>query len=142
VPLTVTPLVLTIAYNPQFALLMSLSLSLGISTALGSDLNALLVQMSGLATAVLLLRNVRTRTRLLEVGAAAGLAYLAMTFATGLVSGQTWRLMVFDAGRHFLWGTLAGFLVSGLLPVVERCFTVITDISLLVLAVGSHPLLQ
>ena len=40
--------------------------------------------MGGQATAVLLLRNVRTRTRLVEVGAVAGLAYLAMTVATGL----------------------------------------------------------
>jgi cyclic-di-AMP phosphodiesterase PgpH len=142
VPLTVTALVLTIAYNPQFALLMSLSLSLAITTALGSDLNYLLVQMSGLATAVLMLRNVRTRTRIIEVGVVSGLAYLAMTLATGLISGQTWRLMLFDAGRHCLWGTIAGFIVSGSLPVVERCFSIITDISLLVLADGSHPLLQ
>jgi putative nucleotidyltransferase with HDIG domain len=142
VPLTVTALVLTIAYNPQFALLMSLSLSLAITTALGSDLNYLLVQMSGLATAVLMLRNVRTRTRIIEVGVVSGLAFLAMTLATGLISGQTWRLMLFDAGRHCLWGALAGFIVSGSLPVVERCFSIITDISLLVLADGSHPLLQ
>jgi putative nucleotidyltransferase with HDIG domain len=142
VPLTVTTLVLTIAYNPQFALLMSLSLCLAVTTALGGDLNYLLVQMGGLAAAVLLLRNVRTRTRLIEVGASAGFAYLAMTVATGLMSGQTTRFILFDAGRNFAWGALAGFLVSGALPVVERCFTVITDISLLVLADGSHPLLQ
>ena len=41
-----------------------------------------------------------------------------------------------------LWGTLAGFLVSGLLPLVERCFAIVTDVSLLELADGSHPLLQ
>jgi putative nucleotidyltransferase with HDIG domain len=142
VPLTVTTLVLTIAYNPQFALLMSLSLCLAVTTALGGDLNSLLVQMGGLAAAVLLLRNVRTRTRLIEVGACAGLAYLAMSLATGLLAGQTWQFVLLEAGRYFAWGTLAGFLVSGALPVVERCFSVITDISLLVLADGSHPLLQ
>ena len=37
---------------------------------------------------------------------------------------------------------LAGFLVSGLLPLVERCFSIVTDVSLLELADGSHPLLQ
>src|SRR6185295_2080420 len=40
------------------------------------------------------------------------------------------------------WGTLAGFLVSGLLPLVERSFGIITDIRLLELGDGSHPLLQ
>src|SRR5262249_39845928 len=121
IPLTVTALVLTIAYNPPFALMMSLSLALASTTALGGDLNYLLVEMSGLAPAVLLLRNVRTRTRILEVGAASGVAFFCMTMATGLISGQTWHLMLFDAGRHFVWGTLAGFVVTGCLPLVERC---------------------
>ena len=99
--------------------------------------------MGGLATAVLLLRNVRTRTRLVEVGVGAGLAYLAMTVATGPALGPDLaRSSLCDAGRHFVWGTLAGFLVSGCLPLVERCFGIVTDISLLELADGSHPLLQ
>src|SRR5262249_25533183 len=54
----------------------------------------------------------------------------------------TWRLIAFDSARHFVWGALAGFLVSGCLPFVERAFGIVTDISLLVLADGSHPLLQ
>ncbi|MBV9122893.1 MAG: HDIG domain-containing protein, partial [Planctomycetes bacterium] len=142
IPLTYTAMVLTIAYNPQFALLMTFSLALATTVALGTDMSHLLILTGGLATAVLLLRNVRTRTRLVEVGAGAGLAYLAMTVATGLLSGQTLRLIAFDAGRHFAWGTLAGFLLSGLLPLVERCFGIVTDVSLLELADGSHPLLQ
>ncbi|HEV3256743.1 MAG TPA: HDIG domain-containing protein, partial [Gemmataceae bacterium] len=142
IPLTVTAMILTIAYNPQFALLMSFSLALATTVALGHNLNRLLVQIGGLATAVLLLRNVRTRTRLVEVAAGAGMAYLAMTVATELLSGQTWSTIAFDAGRHFAWGTLAGFLLSGCLPLVERAFGIITDVSLLELADGSHPLLQ
>jgi hypothetical protein len=142
VPLTMTALILTLAYNAPFALLMSLTMSFAMTVAMGTDLNHLLVQMGGLATAVLSLRNVRTRTRLVEVGAGAGLAFLAMTVATGLLQGQTASLIFFDAGRHFLWGALAGFLVSGCLPLVERGFGIVTDISLLELADGSHPLMQ
>src|SRR5207249_2539597 len=108
-PLTLTAMVFTIAYNPQFALLMSFSLALALCVALGTDLSDLLQQMGGLAAAVLLLRNVRTRTRLVKVGSGAGLAYLVMTVATGVLSGQTWQLIATDAGRNFLWGALAGF---------------------------------
>jgi putative nucleotidyltransferase with HDIG domain len=141
-PITLTAMILTIAYNPQFALLMSFSLALGTVVSLGTDLGHLLILMGGLATAVLLLRNVRTRTRLVEVGAGAGLAYLAMTLATGLLSGQTWRLIAFDCCRHFAWGTLAGFLLTGSLPWVERVFGIVSDISLMELADGAHPLMQ
>jgi putative nucleotidyltransferase with HDIG domain len=142
VPLTVTAMILTIAYNPQFALLMSFCLSLATTVALGTGLERLLIQMGGLATTILLLRNVRTRTRLVQVGFGAGLAYLAMTVATGLLTSQTWLLILWEAGRNFTWGALAGFLLTGSLPFVERCFGIITDVRLLELADGSHPLLQ
>src|SRR5207244_5152186 len=62
--------------------------------------------------------------------------------AAGLLSGQTPRLILFEAGRHLAWGALAGFLLTGGLPLVERCFSVVTDVSLLELGDGSHPLLQ
>jgi putative nucleotidyltransferase with HDIG domain len=142
IPLTVTALILTIAYNPQFALLMSLSLTLAMIIMLGGKMTDLLVAMGGQATAILVLRNVRTRTRLVEVGAMAGVAYLAMTVATELHTNQSWRMILMDAGRGLAWGMLAGFLVSGLLPLVERCFAIVTDVSLLELGDGSHPLLQ
>jgi putative nucleotidyltransferase with HDIG domain len=142
IPMTVAAMILTIAYNPQFALLMSFSLALAAAVALGTDLERLLIQMGGLATAVLLLRNVRTRTRLVQVGFGAGLAYFAMTLATGLLSGQSGLLILCEAGRHFLWGSLSGFLLTGCLPLVERCFSIVTDVSLLELADGSHPLQQ
>ena len=80
-----TALILTIAYNPPFALLMSLSLTLAMIVTLGGALNDLLVAMGGQATAILTLRSIRTRTRLVKVGIGAGLAYLAMTVATELL---------------------------------------------------------
>src|SRR5262249_48465348 len=133
---------LTIAYNPPFALLMSFSFALMASLALGTDLEHFLVQMGALAPAVLLLRNVRTRTRLVQVAAGAGAACLLMTVATGLLCGQTPKFIAADGGRHFLWCLLAGFILCGSLPLVERCFGIVTDVSLVELANSSHPLLQ
>src|SRR5262249_11188208 len=142
VPLTVTALVLTIAYNPQFALLMSLSLTLAATVTLGGRLSDLLVAMAGQAMAILVLKSLLTRKRLIEVGLIAGAAYLAMTAATGLQSGQPGAVIVADGLRGLAWGALAGFVVSGLLPLVERLFAVVTDVRLLELGDGSHPLLQ
>lgn len=142
IPLTVTALILTVAYNPPFALLMSLSLSLAMIVMLDGSLNDLLVAMGGQATAILTLRNIRSRTQLVKVGIGAGFAYLAMTLATELYTGQTWELIISDSIWALVWGVLAGFIVSGLLPLVERCFSIVTDVSLLELGDGSHPLLQ
>lgn len=141
-PLTVTALILALAYNPQFALLMSLSLALAMSSVLGMPFDYLLEMLAGLAAAVLLLRNVRSRTQLVKIATVAAVASLLMTVANRILSGQTLSLVAADALRNFICCTLAGFLLTGLLPQVERWFSVVTDISLLELADGSHPLLQ
>lgn len=141
-PMTFTAMVLTLAYNPQFALMMTFALELALTIVLGTTVDHLLIHMGGMATAILSLRHVRTRTQLVQVASTAGLAYFVTSIATGLLSSQTWSLMLTDAARYFIWGSLAGFLLTGLLPLVERCFSFVTDISLLELADGSHPLLQ
>ena len=71
-PLTITALMLALAYNSQFALLLSLCLALSLSVILGTGVERFLQALAGLATAVLLLRSVRTRTQLVEVAAIAG----------------------------------------------------------------------
>ncbi|HEV3204796.1 MAG TPA: hypothetical protein VGY77_10450, partial [Gemmataceae bacterium] len=52
IPLTFTAMILTIVYNPQFALLMSFSLALATTVALNNGLNLLLILMGGLATSI------------------------------------------------------------------------------------------
>lgn len=141
-PMTFTAMVLTLAYNPQFALLMTFALELALTVVLGTNVDHLLIHMGGMATAILSLRHVRTRTQIVQVASAAGVVYFITTFAMGLLTEQTWSLTFADAFRYFVWGSLAGFLLTGLLPLVERAFSFVTDISLLELADGSHPLLQ
>ncbi len=142
VPLTVTAMVLTIAYNPPFALLLSLCLAVTASVNDASEARPLLTTMCGLATAVLTMRQVRSRSRPVEVGVLAGAAFALMSIAVGLVTEQRLRFVFADAGRNLLWGTLAGFIVAGCLPLVERAFGIVTDVTLQELADNSHPLLQ
>ena len=142
VPLTVCAMVLAIVFRPPFALLVSFSFSIALTASRGNNMDHLLVQIGGQALAILLMRNVRKRTQLIEIGAAAGLGFLAMTFASSLLSHQKLDFTFSDALRRFLWGLLSGFLVTGGLPLIERCFGVVTDIRLLELADASHPLLQ
>ena len=142
VPLTVTAMILTLAYNPQFALMMSFCLVLSLGLILGLGLEDLLIQSGGLGAAILLLRHVRTRTQLVQVATVAGLVYATMTVACGLLTQQGWTTIGYDAFRNFLWSSMAGFILTGILPIVERSFNIVTDIRLLELADGSHPLLQ
>src|SRR5262249_42662688 len=63
VPLTATAMVLAIAYRPQFALMLCFSFSIVATASRGNGIDHLLVQVGGQAVAILLMRNVRTRTQ-------------------------------------------------------------------------------
>lgn len=142
VPLTVTAMVLAIVFNPPFALLLSFCTAIVLSFGLGTGLGTMLVHAGGLATCALMLGEVRSRTRPVQVSALAGVAYLSLSVATGMLGDQPARLFLVDGARCFLWSLLAGFVLCGSLPFVERCFGVMTDATLLELADGSHPLMQ
>jgi len=50
--------------------------------------------------------------------------------------------LLYEAARMGVWTLLAGFLMTGLLPFIERLFGVLTDLSLLEVGDVAHPLLQ
>ncbi|MGF1579185.1 MAG: HD family phosphohydrolase [Gemmataceae bacterium] len=141
-PLTFAAMVFTLAYDAHFGLVASGALVLMLVATLGTGFHHSLVLMAGVTTSVLLLRGVRTRMQLVKVAFCGGLAYFLMTLATGVMLGETWNFILADASRRLVWGALAGFLLTGVLPFVERLYGVVTDISLVELASGSHPLLQ
>ncbi len=142
IPLSMTAMILALTFDQPFALVVSFSMALLTALSLGTSIGHLLVLVSGLTVAVLLLRDVRTRVRLVQVGLAAGLTFAVMTLAVGLLTQQSWTMIGLDAGRRLAMGLLAGIVLSGILPFLERLFGITTDISLLELADVSHPLLQ
>jgi putative nucleotidyltransferase with HDIG domain len=141
-PVAVAAMIVAVAYNPSFGMMITFALSLLSSIALGKDLAHFLVVMGGTSAAVLSLSEVRTRTKLIKVGMTAALAYFFMTWATGFWQDSPWDLMRNDSLWRAGWGLLAGFFLSGGLPFVENALGIVTGISLLELGDNTHPLLQ
>ena len=98
--------------------------------------------MGGTAAGVLALNEVRTRTKLIKVGATAAITYLVMTWVTGLWEHQPIELIRSDGFWRAGWGLMAGFFLGGSLPFLENAFGIVTGISLLELGDITHPLLQ
>jgi len=142
IPLALAAMVLAIAYNAHLALMITFALSLLISFAIGGGLSDFLVLMGGTAAGVLLLGQVRTRSKPIKVGAVAALGYFTLTWATGLFADQPPALVFEQAAWRAGWGLMAGFLLGGSLPFVENAFGIVTGISLLELGDITHPLLQ
>jgi putative nucleotidyltransferase with HDIG domain len=142
IPVAIAAMILAIAYNPHFALMVTFGLCLLTSLALGTGIAHFLVVMGGTSGAVLTLNEVRTRTKLIKVGAVAALGYFVLTWATGLWQGQPIGLTLSESLWRAGWGLMAGFFLGGSLPFIENTFGIVTGISLLELGDITHPLLQ
>ncbi len=164
IPLLIFGMTAAIAYEKELALLLSASVALIIAFALHHGLAEFVILVSAVAAAILLLRRIRSRTKLIYVGAVSGAVVMLTAIGVGTLEGQTfganfaasitddwieawfsqsfYTALIIGAGWFAFCAVVAGILMTGLLPFVERVFDVQTDISLLELGDVQHPLLQ
>ncbi|MBP86487.1 MAG: metal-dependent phosphohydrolase [Planctomycetaceae bacterium] len=162
IPTTLFGITVAIAYQRELALLLSAVVSLIVTLSVGHSLAECVILVSTVSSAILLVGRVRSRTKLLYVGLGAAAVAVLTTVGVGTLVGQAygwsgtsgfgafsdwigdsfaWRLLG-GALWHGFSAILAGVLMTGLLPFIERLFDVQTDISLLELGDAAHPLLQ
>jgi len=149
VPLLVMAIMMTVAYSQRFALGISGFLLIISAIALHPHqamylhaVPVLLMGGSGVGVAILRLREIRTRSKLIEVSAAAASVVFVMIWLTGLwEQRQTNEILA-----NSLWaaaGALAvGFLMQGLLPFIEKLFRTATNLTLLDYSEATKPLLR
>lgn len=160
VPLVLFSMILTIVYRREMALLLTSSVVLLITLSLGQGIVQLVIAIATVSTVIQLLDRIRSRTKLIYVGLGAGVVAMLTTIGVNIVASQAfgaeflpadatrtiWESPEWGLVRSALWtgscAFLAGVLMTGLLPFIERMFDVQTDISLLELGDQSHPLLQ
>ena len=149
IPVMITAITMTIAYSQRFAVGVSSYLALVSVLALRENdaffaqaLGILLVTGSGMGIAVLSLKEVRTRSKLIEVCGWAGLVVFCMVWVVGL-----WQELaigtIFENSVYAAVGAVAvGFVIQGLLPVIERVFRTATNMTLLDYSEATKPLLR
>jgi putative nucleotidyltransferase with HDIG domain len=102
------------------------------------------------AAMVFWMGRLRSRSKLIYVGLWAGGVALLTCLGANLLAGRSLVLdggsldlqLLSEAARIGAWTVLAGFLMTGLLPFIEKWFGVLTDLSLLEVGDVAHPLLQ
>ena len=142
VPVALAAMILAIAYGAQAAMAVAAGLAVLTCLALGGGLSQFLVLMGGTAVGILPLREVRTRSKPIQVGLFAAVGYFLLTWATGMFQDQAMEVVATEAFWRAGWGLMAGFFLGGCLPFLEKAFGIVTGISLLELGDLSHPLLQ
>ena len=141
-PVLLGTIILCLAYDQRFALAIGSALALLAVLQMRSDFTMLLVMLTGAGAVALQLSDVRTRSRLIELTAIVGAIVFLAVGAAGLATAIPWRFILIDG----LWAggmaMLAGLVVQGFLPAIERAFHIATSMTLLEWCDASRPLLK
>ena len=134
--------ILAIVCPQRFALGIMSIVAVLATTVVRGNLTFLLTLVTGLAVMIYQLDEIRSRTKIIATGTVAAIAVAIVAAAGGLLERQSIEFV----RNHALWAAgcamMAGFLVSGILPFIERLFQVATSLTLLEWRDPTKPLLQ
>lgn len=134
--------IFTIAYSRRFALGAAICLALFTVVALDAPLTILFIYLSVASMVVVLLREIRTRLKMVIVGFLTAAAAFFSAFCVGLTDQQTLTFILTQAS-HAALAALAGIsVVLVVLPLIEKAFGITTSLTLLEWADTSSPLLR
>lgn len=143
VPLLIFAMTVAIAYDEDLALLFTAQVALVVIEGLGWGIASYITLTSAAAAMVFWTGRIRSRSKLIYVGLWAGAVAALTQLGASLLDERPLDVqMLHEASRTGAWTVLAGFLMTGLLPFIERTFGVLTDLSLLEVGDVAHPLLQ
>jgi len=134
--------ILAISWSQRFALAVGAAAAMIVVLQVRGGMGLFLVLLVGLASIVFQLDEIRTRTKLIRAaGISAGIVFLGV-WITGLAEAVPWPFAVVDAFWAAGCAAGVGFVVQGVLPLIERAFHVATSLTLLEWCDASRPLLR
>jgi putative nucleotidyltransferase with HDIG domain len=141
-PTILVAMILTIAYDHRFALAMSFFHAALVTLALDAPLSFLAILACGVVSCCFLMDDLRTRSKLIEVGGLSAVAMILTALAAGLINFDPIPYIARSSLYVGAAGLAVGFVVLGILPFIEKLFKITTSMTLLELADPSQPLLR
>ena len=96
----------------------------------------------GVGVTILLLRKIRTFTRIIEVSALASVIIFIVVAVFGMWISNDIKTILIDCAYASVGSLACGFLLQGILPLIERMFHTATDMTLLAYGEATQPLLK
>jgi putative nucleotidyltransferase with HDIG domain len=134
--------VLAIAYPRRFAMGVMCIVALLITTMIGGRPVFLLALLTGVVVTVFQLGEIRSRSKLIATGAITTAVVMVASAAGGLSQGDSYEAITRHAVAAGSCVMLASFIVSGVLPLIERWFGIATYLTLLEWRDPTRQLLQ
>ena len=143
IPITMFSITIAIAYHIELALLLGALVSFAFALGHGYGMAEFVVLAAASSSAALMCRKIRSRTKLVSVGLVVAVLVLPTALGANYMLGQPLGWALTKNAFWFAGGSaVAGLLMTGVLPFLERLFDIQTDISLLELSDANHPLLK
>lgn len=140
IPITLAPLLITILFDRNIALLLTIPLAIFSGIIVGNEFTYIILALTSGTVAVFSVRKVNQRSDLTRAGviiaAANGLTLIALSLLTGSFQGATdfIKNISLDIIMGMVAALLSSILTIGILPFLENAFGVTTSIRLLELA--------
>jgi putative nucleotidyltransferase with HDIG domain len=141
-PTILVAVILAVVYDQRFAQGIATIHALLTTAALDQTIGFFFILWVGVLTCCYLLNEVRSRSKLIEVGGMTALAMAAAAAAAGALQYDPLEYILKNCLGVAAAGLGVGFVVLGILPFIERIFRITTAMSLLELADVSQPLLK
>ncbi len=143
IPIAMFSITIAIAYHIELALLLGALVSFAFTISHGFGMSEFVILAAASSSSALMCRQIRSRTKLVSVGLLVAVLVLPTALGVEYMLGQPFGWAVAKNALWFAGGAaVAGLLMTGVLPFLERIFDIQTDISLLELSDANHPLLK
>ncbi len=141
-PVLLVAIILAIAYDQRFALGIGIIDAVLVTFALNQTVPFLIILWIGVLSVGFMLDEIRTRSKLIEIGGVTALLLAIATAAVGAINLDPVRFILIDCAHAAAAGLIAAFFVLGILPSIEKTFSITTSMTLLELADNRQPLLR
>ena len=143
IPMLIFSQGIAVAFSWELALVLMVIVSFVFVLSQANSIFTMVLIVGVSASIVIHLGRLRSRTKLIVVGSFGALIAFLLTLFIEMTEGQEiTRVTLTYAVLNAFWTCAAAFLMTGLLPFIERPCGILTDMSLLELGDPSHPLLH
>ncbi|MBN3038848.1 MAG: HDIG domain-containing protein [Candidatus Omnitrophica bacterium] len=142
IPTAIASILIAMLIGPRPAIVITIALSIFVGIIAGDKINIATVSFVGGITGILFIRNARRRSQILIAGATVGLANFICICAIELLHGLNYEVLLKEGFWGIMNGVGSAVIITGILPVFESLFNLVTNISLLELSDLNHPLLK
>ncbi len=142
IPTAIASILVAMLIGPRLAIVITAVLSIFVGIIAGDKLSVACVSFVGGIVGIFFIQGARRRSQILIAGCLVGLANFGSICAIELLHGLKYAVFL----REAFWGLINGLgtavIITGVLPVFEYLFNMVTNISLLELSDLNHPLLK